>query len=125
MSEEHGRATLPRTARLLERSGYEAVLAGKPLVVRRHFSIFVHANALSRSRIGIIVGKKVAPRAVDRNRIKRLAREIFRQERWRLGSNDLVVLARRCPQRGNWELARAELAAVLAQFAQRASPGGT
>jgi hypothetical protein len=54
------------------------VLAGKPVVVRRHFSVFVLANALTHSRIGIAVGRKVAPRAVDRNRIKRLVRETFR-----------------------------------------------
>ena len=115
---------MPRAARLLERSGYEAALAGKPVVVRRHFSVFVHENALKRSRIGVIVGKKGAPRAVDRNRIKRLVRELFRRERWRLGSNDLVVLTRQCPPRAGWEHARVELAAVFAQLSQRFWPTG-
>ena len=99
--------------RLLERSGYEAALAGKPVAVRRHFSLFVQANALKRPRIGIIVSKKVAPRAVDRNRIKRLVRETFRQDRWRLESNDLVVLARRCPAPAGWNAARGEVAALF------------
>jgi len=92
------------------------------VAVRRHFSIFVHANELKRSRIGIIVGKKVAPRAVDRNRIKRLVRETFRQDRWRLGSNDLVVLARRCPPRAGWDAARGELAALFVQIAGHLDP---
>jgi ribonuclease P protein component len=92
------------------------------VAVRRHFSVFVQANALKRSRIGVIVGRKVAPRAVDRNRIKRLVRETFRQVRWRMGSNDLVVLARRCPARPGWDAARGELAAVFAHLAQRLDP---
>jgi ribonuclease P protein component len=90
--------------------------------VRRHFSVFVQANALKRSRIGIIVSKKVASRAVDRNRIKRLVRETFRQNQWRLGSNDLVVLARRCPPRGGWDGARGELAALFALLARHLDP---
>ena len=117
-------ATLPRACRLLERSGYEAALASRPVAVRRHFSVFVQANALKRSRIGVIVSKKVAPRAVDRNRIKRLVRETFRHDRWRLGNNDLVVLARRCPPLAGWEAARGELVAVFVQLAHREHPEG-
>ena len=107
---------------MLERSGYEAALACKPVVVRRHFSVFVQVNALTRSRLGIVVSKKVAPRAVDRNRIKRLVRETFRRDRWQLGNNDLVVMARRCPLHGGWEGAREELAAVFVELAGRQSP---
>jgi ribonuclease P protein component len=107
---------------VLERSGYEAALADKPVVIRRHFSVFVRMNALAQSRIGIIVSKKVARRAVDRNRIKRLVRETFRRDRWRLGNNDLVVMARRCPLHGGWDGAREELAAVFVQLARRQSP---
>ena len=119
---ERVRATLPRASRLLEASGYEAALACRPVVVRRHFSVFVRSNALERSRLGIIVSRKVAPRAVDRNRIKRLVREMFRHDRRWLGSNDLVVMARRCPPRVGWGGVREELAAVFAQLARQGEP---
>lgn len=92
------------------------------MAVRRHFSVFVRANELKGPRIGVIVSKKVAARAVDRNRIKRLVREAFRQDRGRLGSNDLVVLARRCPPRAGWDAARGELAALFVQLARRQHP---
>jgi ribonuclease P protein component len=117
------RATLPRASRVLERSGYEAALAGRPVAVRRHFCVFVQATQRQQARIGIIVSRKVAPRAVDRNRIKRLVREAFRHDRWRFGSNDLVVMARRCPARAGWDGAREELAAVFGQLTRREPPG--
>jgi len=44
----------------------------------QHLSFYKKINDLDASRIGLAVPKKNAKRAVDRNRIKRLIREIFR-----------------------------------------------
>ena len=51
------------------------------------------------SRLGVIAGRRAWPRAVDRNRFRRLAREIFRQLQHRLQQRDYLVRARN-PQRG-------------------------
>jgi len=45
-------------------------------------------------RLGLAISSRVAPDAVDRNRIKRLARESFRSHRARLPAVDVVILAR-------------------------------
>jgi ribonuclease P protein component len=42
-------------------------------------------------RLGILVSKKHAARAVDRNRIKRCIREAFRLEQEALGPIDLLI----------------------------------
>lgn len=44
------------------------------------------------ARLGIIVSRKTAHRAVDRNRIKRLIRESFRRRRTQLPAADFVVV---------------------------------
>ena len=108
-----GRATLPRSARLLRREQYRAALAAGAAAVRRHFSLFATGNGLTQARIGIIAGRRVARRAVDRNRAKRLVREAFRKARYRLMGVDVVVEVRRCPARGAAAAAAAEITKLL------------
>ena len=45
------------------------------------------------ARLGIVVGRKALPRAVDRNRFKRLVREQFRKVAAQLQPLDIVVQA--------------------------------
>jgi len=49
--------------------------------------------AASEARLGLVVPKRVAPRALDRNRVKRVARESFRHWRGTLPPLDVVLVA--------------------------------
>lgn len=44
-----------------------------------HFVLYARPNSLGHARLGIVVAKRFAPRAVTRNLVKRLARELFRK----------------------------------------------
>jgi ribonuclease P protein component len=46
-------------------------------------------------RVGLVVGRKALPRAVDRNRFKRKLREVLRRERPYLQGYDLIVRLKR------------------------------
>ena len=113
-------AGLPRAARLQSRPQFTEALAQGPAGVRRHFMVFTRPNGLSQARIGIIASKRVAARAVDRNRAKRLVREVFRAMRHRLTGIDVVVQLRRWSPRGSIPAARADLARLLEDLAARA-----
>ncbi len=65
----------------------------------------------SGPRLGVIAGRHAWPRAVDRNRFRRLAREVFRLLQHRLQRRDYIVRARN-PQRG--EPSGAEIGKLLA-----------
>lgn len=51
-------------------------------------------NQLPHARLGIIIGKKYLRRAVDRNRVRRVIRESFRQSKEKLKGLDIIVMIR-------------------------------
>jgi ribonuclease P protein component len=54
--------------------------------------VLYRANDLGAPRLGLAIAKKCARRSVDRNRLKRIARESFRMHRQTLPAVDIVVL---------------------------------
>ncbi len=71
-----------------------AVKEGKKLD-SRYFSLYVSVNLLNKTRLGLIVSKKVG-NSVRRNRIKRLLREAFKYIFPSLVCGlDLVIIAKR------------------------------
>lgn len=54
----------------------------------------IKLNDTCGPRLGFAVSARSVPRAVDRNHIKRQARESFRQRRAQLPLVDIVILAR-------------------------------
>lgn len=69
------------------------------------FVILVRKQPWSMPRLGLVMSKRNSRRAVDRNRIKRIVRESFRQHGHGLGGYDFVVMSRS----GTRHIANAEL----------------
>lgn len=67
----------------------------------------VAPSAASRPRVGLIIAKKVALRAIDRNRVRRQLRESFRLQKGLLPPLDIVL------RLGNLPATRAELRAAI------------
>ena len=87
-----------RTVRLTKPAQFEAVLAGGRRTGSKCFLARALPNAGAGPRLGLIVGKKVAPRAVDRNRVRRLVRIVHRQLAVELDALDVVVQLRDSPR---------------------------
>lgn len=58
------------------------------------FSLHYRANSLEHARAGIGVARRVARKATERNRIKRVLRETFRVVLDELPPMDIVIIAR-------------------------------
>ena len=63
-------------------------------ILDKYFKVFFVPNEESNARLGIIASKKTLPSAVDRNSIKRIIRETFRQHNIKARKVDLVVMVR-------------------------------
>jgi len=82
-----------KRARLLKRPEFERVYEDGRRIRGRFMMLFVLSGESGRPRFGVAATRKVGS-AVERNRIKRRAREIFRR-RPVAGCHDVVVVPRR------------------------------
>lgn len=83
-------AAFPKAARLLKTDEFSSVFRLRPWRRSPHFVLYGKPTA-NEARLGLVIGKKQAPRAVTRNLIKRLAREAFRLRREQLRGFDILV----------------------------------
>ncbi len=89
-----------RPTQRLASSDVSLVLKEGRLIRQPRLHLYLRPNPAAYPRLALIVPKKLVPRAVDRNRIRRLAREAFRLTQDRLSAYDVVVrLVRGCADR--------------------------
>ena len=90
-----GTRRFARADRIKKRYEFRQVQLSGRRIHTPHFLIVVQPNALSTTRLGITVTKKVGS-AVQRNRIKRVVRDVFRRNRALFPpSHDVVFIAKR------------------------------
>jgi len=80
-----------REYRLLRPQDFERVFAARHSLRSGALVLHYLPNGLTGARLGLVIPKKLASRAVLRNAIKRRMREAFRQCRGELPALDLVV----------------------------------
>ena len=83
-----------RQQRLVQAVDYGRVFDKPERRSDKFFTILYISNGRDVGRLGLAIAKKRAKRAVDRNRIKRIVRESFRQHQAILAGKDIIVLAR-------------------------------
>jgi len=96
-----------RRDRIRRRAEFVKIYAQGVRVKGRYSTVFYHRNNLTVGRLGIAATKKLGG-AVQRNRAKRLIREIFRRNNFAAGY-DIVVVPKR-------ELLQASLATLEADY---------
>lgn len=109
----------PRSSRLVRPAEFTRVYREGRRIAGGSLQIIYRTGESTRPRLGLAVPKRILPRAVDRNRVKRLIRESFRRHRAQLPPLDLVVALRGRKQRGT----PADLTAVLEALWQRLPTG--
>lgn len=97
---------LPKSARLNKQHEFTAVFRGKNRRVGDRYwtvlalprkptdGLMAESPAHRSARLGLAIAKKRAKRAVDRNRLKRIVRESFRQHQALISGFDIIVMNR-------------------------------
>lgn len=83
-----------KTHRLRNKTEIDFVFSNAKKFENKKFLILYRGNSLSNARLGIIISKKNVPQAHDRNRLKRIVRETFRNSDI-LPNVDIIFLARK------------------------------
>ena len=87
--------TFPKSLRLLNAKDYSNVFGSVDIKLStQFFTCLARKQTLSYPRLGIIVAKKNVRLAVNRNHIKRLLRESYRQNTKSIPCCDVVLLAK-------------------------------
>jgi ribonuclease P protein component len=81
----------PKSDRILKRENFRRTYAGGRKYQAKYFTAFVISNQQESSRLGITVTRKTG-KSVERNRSRRLVREVFRKNKWRVPAGvDIVI----------------------------------
>jgi ribonuclease P protein component len=67
-----------RVRRIVKTDEFSSVFRLRPAQKTAHFVLYTRPNTLPHARLGVVAAKRFAPRAVTRNTIKRITRELFR-----------------------------------------------
>ena len=117
---------LPQRRRLRARGDFQKVYTQGQRYDGRLMAAFLRANDGPEHRLGVTASTKAIGKSVDRNRAKRLLRELFRRNQAELGalrtSYDWVLNAKRSLLSSSEELRFREFRRIIEQAA-RNEPG--
>lgn len=117
-----GGAGFPRAARVRAKAEFDRVFKDGRRTAEPLLALHVLRDA-SPARLGLAVSRKVDPRAVARNRIKRVLRDAFRHLRGRLAPGSYVVVVRPGASRASGTELRAAFERALVRASALPRPG--
>lgn len=109
----------PSRFKLKKTDEFSSVFNFRKRITGDMLAIHYMPNALGQPRLGLVVSKKIAKRAVHRNYMKRLLRELFRHESASMGSVDLIVRPMRAFTRDDYLKVKLEFTALLEKMQRR------
>ena len=113
---------LPKRCRISARADFQKVYAQGRRYDGRLMAAFLRKNDFGYHRLGLTASTKAVGKSVDRNRARRLLRELFRRSGGELsgllGSYDWVINAKRSLLDANEELRFREFRKIVEQVAR-------
>jgi ribonuclease P protein component len=86
-----GMFSFPRQAKIVKTDDFSSVFNLRKRIANKHLVMRYQPSEQNRARLGLIVSKKTAKLAVQRNYMRRVMRELFRLNQQHLPKIDLVI----------------------------------
>ena len=114
----------PKEARINSGKDFKTVLSYKLFVRNKLMTLYMAPNSISKARFAVSVSSKVAP-AVVRNRLKRLAREVFRLGKSEIadGFDYLIIYSIMLSKKACSDIKKITLSEIKQSFIELAEQG--
>ena len=103
-----------RRHRLTGTGAFETVFRTGRRSEGQYLQLVSVAAARASGRVGFVIGRKALPRAVDRNRVRRMLRVVLRDARPRIDGLDVIVRVKRAIPKSEFPLVVVEAMRMLA-----------
>lgn len=104
---------LPKQAKLIKTDDYSSVFNFRKRIASSYLVIRFKPNVLNHPRLGLIVAKKTAKLAVNRNYMRRVLRELFRLNQHQIPALDLVVQVQKTFKKTDFMLIKQEFEQLM------------
>ena len=112
----------PRQAKIVKTDDFSSVFNLRKRIANQHLVMRYRLNAANMPRLGLIVSKKTAKAAVQRNYMRRVLRELFRLNQQRLATVDLVIQVQKPFKKPEFTLIKQEFEILLLKLSVKVVP---
>lgn len=105
--------SFPRQAKIVKTDDFSSVFNLRKRIANKHLVMRYRPNGYASARLGLIVSKKTAKLAVQRNYMRRVMRELFRLNLSQLPNVDLVIQIQKAFNQPDFAVIRTEFEFLL------------
>ena len=112
----------PRQAKMVKTDDFSSVFNLRKRIASQHLVMRYRLNEVNLPRLGLIVSKKTAKFAVQRNYMRRVLRELFRLNQHNFPMIDLVIQVQKPFKKLEFMLIKQEFETLLLKLSVKVVP---
>ena len=111
-----------RLAKIVKTDDFSSVFNLRKRIASQHLVMRYRVNEANLPRLGLIVSKKTAKLAVQRNYMRRVLRDLFRLNQQRLPTVDLVIQVQKPFKKPEFTLIKQEFEVLVLKLSVKVVP---
>lgn len=112
---------LVKQAKMIKTDDFSSVFNFRKRISMQYLAIHYQPNLHQRARLGLVVGKKIAKLAVNRNYMRRVLREFFRTQQHDICHVDLIIRVQKKFTKVDFIQIKQEFDSLIGKINQRMS----